>query len=475
MLLFPPSMSSPEKMGQLINLPSTARPKELKGQASAAEVWADRQREALKKAYAQLSLEMEKLEQEYSLIKDALESMGTERLEEKPEELSGAFSKQAETAQKSWLVRLLKPLAGKTDLEKEVERQRAKTEKMVAENKDLYSKKGHELIQAMQEIEAQVFDLYQAKRRLLAALPKADQEEVTKQADEIRAARIKIGLRGKPSALEDVLFSLMAEHGPLERTTPVTIERAVEILGRENVHGPEDVELALGIKLKPEDIPPIPFTSEDLESRIRDVHHMLVLCVADEDGQPFTMEKLEAKLKERFASYGNLEIASHQNWHQQEPFFTEERLAFSWKLLSKEGVDWAVPLVPLKGDDPIGTWTEDFGGFKRGNPDRVHLLSPITFIYTAALHYLATERLKQGSGEIFCQRALLMSTVRYEDDPRRTNICEALDGNRYQLSFEKQVERGAERSTYKFWLMPFHDYRGSYVTLHYELEPENRG
>lgn len=84
-----------------------------------------------------------------------------------------------------------------------------------------------------------------------------------------RAHATKKDLEKKIYALQEAVFSAKMEY-------------AIEVLGRENVHGPEDVALLLGFI--PKDIPPIPYSRADLEKTKEikakgGVEEMLVLFV----------------------------------------------------------------------------------------------------------------------------------------------------------------------------------------------------
>ena len=47
------------------------------------------------------------------------------------------------------------------------------------------------------------------------------------------------------------------------------IEKAKNILGPENVHGSEDLETEFGIKIDPKDVPPMPYSAEELEEQLK--------------------------------------------------------------------------------------------------------------------------------------------------------------------------------------------------------------
>ncbi len=85
------------------------------------------------------------------------------------------------------------------------------------------------------------------------------------------------------------------------------MERAIEILGRENVHGPEDVALLLGFT--PKNVPLIPYMVAELEKSREikaktGVEEMLVLFVNDREGNPLTGETLNALVQKKYEEMG---------------------------------------------------------------------------------------------------------------------------------------------------------------------------
>lgn len=76
------------------------------------------------------------------------------------------------------------------------------------------------------------------------------------------------------------------------------LERAIEILGKENVLGPKEVEKTFGVRV--ENIPEIPFSPEELE-RAREMNMMLVLRVdKTKDGKPMSLEAMNEIVADRW-------------------------------------------------------------------------------------------------------------------------------------------------------------------------------
>ena len=190
----------------------------------------------------------------------------------------------------------------------------------------------------------------------------------------------------------------------------ITLEHAFEVLGRENVHGPEDVELLLGFK--PANIPPIPYTREDLKKsrEIKEktgVEEMLVLFVHDEEGNPLTGEKLNELIQKKYdeLDLGKFLYAGFR--YQDAAYYKEPGLRLEWKLVTKtclpdsydkwhhfEAGDW------YTHEDTQEYVIEQFA--KTTGIPRIELKRPEPFAlaYAVALHLVATENLKgKGSGE----------------------------------------------------------------------------
>jgi len=76
----------------------------------------------------------------------------------------------------------------------------------------------------------------------------------------------------------------------LEGAIAEQIETAIEILGKENVFGPKEVEATFGVHVR--EVPGIPFSMEELE-RAKKLGQMLVLRVeSTDDGTPMSLETM---------------------------------------------------------------------------------------------------------------------------------------------------------------------------------------
>ncbi|HEY4520292.1 MAG TPA: AAA family ATPase [Candidatus Paceibacterota bacterium] len=115
----------------------------------------------------------------------------------------------------------------------------------------------------------------------------------------------------------------------------VTIENAQDILGSENVFGPNAVETAFG-PIRSEQVPAIPFSREDLE-RAKELKQVLVLRVDSlHDRHPLTMEKMMKIVEDDFKKGNKGKLLYDTNWYQNESFFTDEKPRAGWALVSKD-------------------------------------------------------------------------------------------------------------------------------------------
>jgi len=126
------------------------------------------------------------------------------------------------------------------------------------------------------------------------------------------------------------------------------ISNAKEILGEENVFDHEAIKVAFGeknIQIDIEQIPPIPFSKEELK-RAKDLGQFLILRVdKTADGQPLTMENMNKLLEDEFKTTNRGKVLFETDdlgniiediWYKNEDFFLEQTPQLSWALVTKE-------------------------------------------------------------------------------------------------------------------------------------------
>lgn len=120
----------------------------------------------------------------------------------------------------------------------------------------------------------------------------------------------------------------------LEGTLAEQMEAAVEILGKENVFGPKEVEKTFGVRTL--EAPGIPFSVEELE-RGRELGQMLVLRVdKTEDGKPMSIGAISDIVSKKWKNEAVLR--THEGWKSfiGEDAFTKNAARAGWALVSRE-------------------------------------------------------------------------------------------------------------------------------------------
>jgi len=126
------------------------------------------------------------------------------------------------------------------------------------------------------------------------------------------------------------------------------INNAKEILGQENVFDHEAIEVAFGaenIQINLEQIPPIPFSKEELK-RASKLGQFLILRVDQTtDGQPLTMERMNDILAGEFKTTNKGKVLfetddsgniNNDAWYKDEDFLLQKTPQLSWALVTKE-------------------------------------------------------------------------------------------------------------------------------------------
>jgi len=114
-----------------------------------------------------------------------------------------------------------------------------------------------------------------------------------------------------------------------------SLEQAQEIM-KQDFMGPEQVKKAFGIEIPEEEIPPIPFSPEELE-QAKELGQFLVLRYNKApDGEPLTIKKMNEMLQDKFTEEDKGEILFNIDWYKNEDFFTKQTPHFSWSLVTKK-------------------------------------------------------------------------------------------------------------------------------------------
>jgi MoxR-like ATPase len=114
------------------------------------------------------------------------------------------------------------------------------------------------------------------------------------------------------------------------------MKNAREILGKQDVLGPEEIEKTFNIKLKMEDVPNIPFSKEELEQAKKLGQFLILRVDKAKDGAVLSMKNMQTLLSEEFEKDGHGDIFYDTDWYEKEEFFTGDSPKLSWALTSKE-------------------------------------------------------------------------------------------------------------------------------------------
>lgn len=145
-----------------------------------------------------------------------------------------------------------------------------------------------------------------------------------------------------PEALDLAVFleaNARALRRGVEKATGITPEAAREIMGERYYFGPEAKEKTWGLKLTPEQIPPIPFSRTTLE-KARQRGKILILRPKNApDGKPLSMRKENELLEKRFADEDRGKVLfEDEGWKETEVFFNQDTPTdqeFEWALATK--------------------------------------------------------------------------------------------------------------------------------------------
>jgi hypothetical protein len=123
-----------------------------------------------------------------------------------------------------------------------------------------------------------------------------------------------------------------------ETISGIEFQEARELLG-EDLIGPEEIEKTWGVR--PEDVPEIPFSREELE-RAKEMGQMLVLRVEKtEDGKPMSLEAMIDIIQKRWDKEGKGKLLytenEYKNWKERTGAdFGQKSPRTGWGLVSKE-------------------------------------------------------------------------------------------------------------------------------------------
>ena len=154
----------------------------------------------------------------------------------------------------------------------------------------------------------------------------------------------KLDLQNK---ITSVLNKAQKVKDRLDDTTPLTIddvpsaekgnttlEKALEIMGTENIIGPEDIQNTFGFE--PIEVPNINFTTGELE-RAKELNQHLILYIdKKEDGTPFVISDIKEILNNKTSDGEKLLYADDPWYTKEEEKISTESPRLGWRLTTPE-------------------------------------------------------------------------------------------------------------------------------------------
>src|SRR4030042_5057798 len=117
--------------------------------------------------------------------------------------------------------------------------------------------------------------------------------------------------------------------------TNSSLERAGSIFGQDCV-GPRQIEETLGIRIPDAEIPPLPYSEEELQ-RAKELDQFLILRVSkDASGKPLTMERFNEIVQPKLEESDEGQLLYNTSWYSEEEFFKKDTPDLAWALVSKE-------------------------------------------------------------------------------------------------------------------------------------------
>jgi hypothetical protein len=140
-------------------------------------------------------------------------------------------------------------------------------------------------------------------------------------------------------AVRLVLSRKSPEVKPGTEAESFPIQEARDILGPDNVLGPEAVKATWERDLTAQEIPPIPYSREQLEAGKR-MNMMLVLRMdRDKEGKPLTGKHMNEIIQPKLQAAGKGKLLHNVDWYAQEPFYETSTPTLAWKLVTRDLIE----------------------------------------------------------------------------------------------------------------------------------------
>lgn len=106
-----------------------------------------------------------------------------------------------------------------------------------------------------------------------------------------------------------------------------------ELIGLEHYFGPDAIQATFGFF--PKEVPPIPYTREQLIQAKKDGYRLILRVDTDNNGNALTMAHLCT------IATGNKKLLYKTDWYQTEPFYTDQSVKLGWKLVGGSFLDYS--------------------------------------------------------------------------------------------------------------------------------------
>ncbi len=125
------------------------------------------------------------------------------------------------------------------------------------------------------------------------------------------------------------------------KARPITMAEAETIMGNFFL-GPEAVQNMLHVKIKPEEIPSIPFSRAEL-NRARELDQILILRWDTTDSlAPLTVFNLYHSLIDDYRNRGLGSLLFYRHPYQTEDFYLKDEVKRRWALISQEPISYSL-------------------------------------------------------------------------------------------------------------------------------------
>ena len=140
------------------------------------------------------------------------------------------------------------------------------------------------------------------------------------------------------AALRRLKRELETAYQELETKMFISIKEARELLGDKMVLGPEEIATAFGFEIEESEIPPIPYSREELE-KAKELGEQLILRVShDNEGNPMTMKRINEIMETRMDPKTEGKFLYDTGSYKDEEFYKNDPLKTEWRLVGSSFV-----------------------------------------------------------------------------------------------------------------------------------------